>query len=93
MTEGLRFPEPLVTSRPPAYLHRVSTPFNCRTFRRHFSAWRDGDPSAPDEAMHEHVGACGRCASIARALDVGVRVLRANELAWPTSPSMPFIAP
>jgi hypothetical protein len=65
----------------------------CRTFRRYFSAWRDGDPSAPADAMDEHTATCGRCASLARALEVGVRILRAKEQEWPTSRSMPFIAP
>ena len=43
--------------------------------------------------MREHLSACGRCASLTRALDVGVRMLRARELEWPTSRSMPSIAP
>jgi hypothetical protein len=66
---------------------------SCRTFRRHFSAWRDGEPAVPDADMREHLSACGRCASLTRALDVGVRILRARELEWPTSRSMPSIAP
>ena len=66
---------------------------SCRTFRQQFSAWRDGDPTTPDTAMREHFAACGRCASVTRALDVGVRLLRASELEWPTSRSMPSIAP
>jgi hypothetical protein len=66
---------------------------SCRTFRRHSSAWRDGDPAVPDAGMREHLSACGRCASLTRALDVGVRMLRARELEWPTSRSMPSIAP
>jgi len=47
----------------------------------------------PTDAMQEHATACGRCASLARALVVGVRVLRANELEWPISRSTPSIAP
>ena len=66
---------------------------SCRTFRQRFSAWRDGHPTTPDADMREHSSACGRCASVTRALDVGVRVLRASELEWLTSRSMPSIAP
>ena len=57
------------------------------------SAWRDGQPGVPVEDMLEHLGTCGRCAAIARALDVGVRVLRATELEWPTSRTTPSSAP
>jgi hypothetical protein len=71
----------------------MSPSLTCRSFRRHFSAWRDGDPAMPDADMREHLSACGRCASVTRALDVGVRVLRARELEWPTSPSMRSTAP
>ena len=71
----------------------MPTPLTCRTFRRYFSGWRDGDAGVPADAMQEHAATCGRCAVLARALDVGVRVLRANEQQWPTSRSMPSIAP
>jgi hypothetical protein len=71
----------------------MPTTVSCRTFRRYFSAWRDGDSSVPVDAMREHATTCGRCAAVARALDIGVRVLRANELEWPNSRTMPSIAP
>lgn len=70
----------------------MSPVISCRTFRRHFSAWRDDVAPIADAAMREHLDACGRCHALARALDVGVRVLRASELAWPSSPSTPFTA-
>jgi hypothetical protein len=71
----------------------MSSSLSCRSFRRHFSAWRDGDPTTPDADMRAHASACGRCASVTQALDVGVRVLRASELEWPISRSMRSIAP
>ena len=86
---GREHPASLPTC-PPAHLldsRLMASVIPCRTFRRHFSAWRDGVASIADEAMREHLTACGRCHALSRALDVGVRVLRHSELAWPTSPS------
>jgi hypothetical protein len=71
----------------------MSPVISCRTFRRHMSDWRDRLAGVPEAAMTEHQSACGRCASLMRALDVGVRVLRTTELAWPTSRSTISPAP
>jgi hypothetical protein len=57
------------------------------------SDWRDRQAGVPEAAMTEHLSACGRCASVMRALDVGVRVLRATELEWPTTRTIPSSAP
>jgi hypothetical protein len=68
----------------------MSHALSCRAFRRHFSDWRDGVATVDAAAMREHQDGCGRCHALARALDVGVRMLRASELAWPPSRSTPF---
>jgi hypothetical protein len=54
--------------------------FTCRSFAQHLSDWRDGQPGAPHEYMQAHILACGRCAALYRALEIGVRVLQGTEI-------------
>jgi hypothetical protein len=54
--------------------------FTCRSFARHLSDWRDGEPDAPHDHMQAHLLACGRCAALYRALEIGVRVLQGTEI-------------
>jgi hypothetical protein len=57
-----------------------SSAFTCRSFAQHLSDWRDGQPGAPHEHMQAHLLACGRCAALYQALEIGVRVLRGTEI-------------
>ncbi len=66
----------------------MDRPFTCRDVRRHLSDYRDALPGAPRERIEAHLQECQRCAAFHRALEIGVRVLRAAELA-PTRPVAP----
>jgi hypothetical protein len=61
----------------------MPAPDACRAFARSLSAWRDREPDVSDDTMQAHLVACGRCAALYRALEVGVRVLRATEIPPP----------
>jgi predicted anti-sigma-YlaC factor YlaD len=51
---------------------------SCAMFRRHYSAFRDGQEPARVEVMTEHLEDCPGCRARHHALDIGVRVLRAQ---------------
>lgn len=53
---------------------------NCREFGRYYSDFRDGNDPELAHRMREHAESCRHCRSHDRVLQIGVEMLRANEI-------------